>query len=144
MPSEAEWEYACRAGTTAPWSFGDDLWQLREHAWYVGNSSVNPGLYGDRRGGGTGIVGRKLPNPWGLYDMHGNVWEWVQDRYAPDYYGSSPENDPSGPASGALRVMRGGSVYHLGESSRSAFRLCDTPDKPSLLVGFRLARDVED
>ena len=82
---------------------------------------------------------------FGAARQHGNVFEWVQDRYDPAYYGRSPENDPQGPESGELRVMRGGSVFFASaECHRSAFRLYDAPDKPSLYVGFRLARDEED
>ena len=133
LPTEAEWEYACRAGTTTPWSFGDTAKHKRDYAWSEFNATT------------PRIVGQKRPNPWGLHDMHGNVFEWVQDRYDPAYYGRSPENDPQGPESGELRVMRGGSVFFASaECHRSAFRLYDAPDKPSLYVGFRLARDVED
>jgi formylglycine-generating enzyme required for sulfatase activity len=97
LPTEAEWEYACRAGSTAKYCFSDSEGELVEYAWYVKNC-----------GGETHLVGCKEPNKLGLYDMHGNVQEFCQDFYAEDYYGRSLTNDPEGPSNGKYRVARGG------------------------------------
>jgi len=130
LPTEAEWEYACRAGTTTSRSFGDDVSKLGQYAWYDANTRVR-----------TLRVGRKLPNPWGLHDMYGNLWEWCADWYGKDYYSVSPRLDPKGPADGAQRVLRGGSWDNAAGSLRSATRLRATPDTRSRRIGFRLARD---
>ncbi len=126
LPTEAEWEYAARAGTTGPYA-GD----LDAMGWYDRNS-----------GGETHPVARKSPNSWGLYDMHGNVWEWVQDRCG-NIIGNYPSGfmtDPTGPSSGANRVYRGGSWDSLAWYCRSAYRFSLTPDYRGYSLGLRLAR----
>ncbi|MYB67106.1 MAG: formylglycine-generating enzyme family protein [Gemmatimonadetes bacterium] len=134
LPTEAEWEYACRAGTQTRWSFGDDESLLPEYAWYYGNNYFTEGAK---------EVGGKLPNPWGLYDMHGNVWEWVQDWYDEDYYSSSVRNDPQGPTSGLGRVIRGGHFGHI-DGVRSAYRHLRFLDSRSYTVGVRLLKIAGD
>lgn len=128
LPTEAEWEYACRAGTTTLWSFGDDERRLKDYAWYWANN-----------GGWPQPVGTKLPNPWGLYDMHGNVFEWVQDWYGG--YSSDAQTDPRGPAAGYACVVRGGSFFDGPSATRSAFRFGLRPIYgSSFMVGARLLR----
>lgn len=133
LPSEAEWEYAARAGTTTRYSFGDKDADLDRHAWYGGDFTT----------GGTHPVGRKAPNSWGLYDTHGNVWEWVQDWYGSDYYAYSPSVDPQGPEAGHKRVVRGGSWHATATSWRSAFRRDYDPDYRGVSIGFRLLRTAD-
>ena len=142
LPSEAEWEYACRAGTTTRWSFGDDEGQLGEYAWFRANASDVKERYGHP-------VGTKLPNPWGLHDMHGNVTEWVQDLYESEYYSISSAVDPTGPAmaSGSTgtsgdtyRVMRGGTFLNLPQDLRSAVRNWVGSVYNTGYVGVRLVR----
>ena len=138
LPTEAEWEYACRAGTTTQWSFGDldKVAALNEYAWYNSKLSWE----------GVKDVGGKKPNPWGLYDMYGNVREWCQDRFAADYYARSPTDNPTGPETGMFRILRGGSAYNLGsgtaELARSARRAWGHPDIRCLEVGFRVVVSV--
>ena len=127
LPTEAEWEYACRAGTTTKYSFGDSESELGDYAWYDKNS-----------GGTTHPVGGKKPNGWGLYDMHGNVFEWCQDWYGD--YPSGSVMDPTGAASGSFRVDRGGSWRHYSGICRSAFRSGDSPDLRDFCLGFRVLR----
>ena len=135
LPTEAEWEYACRAGTTTRWSFGDDENQLTHYAWYYNNAWNVGEQYAH-------LVGTQRANPWGLYDMHGNVFEWVQDWSDVNYYSSSPSVDPAGPSSGSARVFRGGSfAYSNAEDLRSARRGYDSPGSRSFTVGFRLLRE---
>ncbi|MDD4873030.1 MAG: formylglycine-generating enzyme family protein [Kiritimatiellae bacterium] len=136
LPTEAEWEYACRAGTTTPYSFGNDIRSLDSYAWFKGNSGKK-----------THIVGGKNPNPWGLYDMHGNVTEWCNDWYNPQYYATSPEKDPRGPDNGTKRVLRGGSWSNPPEKCISSFRVSDTPILSDVclgydIYGFRCAKKV--
>ncbi|MEO5370922.1 MAG: formylglycine-generating enzyme family protein [Magnetococcus sp. DMHC-1] len=129
MPTEAQWEYACRAGSKGRWCFGDDEKLLKEYAWYAGNS-----------GGKTHPVGEKKPNEIGLHDMHGNVWEWVSDWYDENFYANSPKDNPQGPSSGSARVNRGGS-WGIGPAGvRSAVRAGDDPDICNAFLGFRLSR----
>ncbi len=126
LPTEAEWEYACRAGTSTLYSFGDSGSQLREYAWYISST--------------THEVGGKKPNPWGLCDMHGNAWEWCADWYDKDYYKSSPGIDPKGRSLGEYRVVRGGGCYGTDNHCRSAFRFKMPPDNGGLNIGVRLLR----
>lgn len=129
LPTEAEWEYAARAGSTTAYSFGDDPMQLREYAWYHNNSNNT-----------THPVGQLKPNAWGLYDMHGNVWEWAQDWYGD--YPSEPVTDPTGPTKGADRVLRGGSWYDDARGCRATIRNNSSPVDHGYFLGFRLARSV--
>jgi formylglycine-generating enzyme required for sulfatase activity len=132
LPTEAEWEYACRAGTTTDYSFGDGAAKLGQYAWYDKNAWDIGEKY-PRRGG------QKLLNRWGLYDMHGNVWEWCQDWYGP--YGSEKVvSDPMGPAQGEHRVLRGGSFVNPTSLVRSANRNLNLPDSRYSVLGFRAAR----
>ena len=133
LPSEAEWEYACRAGSTTRWSFGDDESQLGAYAWY-GDNAWDAGKHHAQ------VVGLKGANPWKLHDMHGNVAEWVQDWYASDYYNSSPQVDPPGPTSGSYRVLRGGAFGATARYVRSADRAYVWPDHRDGLIGVRLLR----
>ena len=123
LPTEAEWEYACRAGTT-----GARYGKLGEVAWYEDNSD-----------GETHRVGTKAPNAWGLYDMLGNVWEWCQDWHGS--YPSGPVTDPTGPSTGSYRVYRGGSWDFAAGGVRAAYRGGDSPGYRNVDLGFRVARD---
>jgi formylglycine-generating enzyme required for sulfatase activity/serine/threonine protein kinase len=133
LPTEAQWEYACRAGTTTAWQGGDTKTTLKAYGWYNVNSA-----------GATHPVGRLRANAFGLYDMHGNVYEWCLDRYAPDYYAGSPESDPPGAATGAGRVYRGGAWCHLSRNCRSAMRLSSGPNYREFCIGFRVASFATD
>jgi len=133
LPTEAEWEYACRAGTTTRYSFGNDVRKLKTCAWFVKNSSEK-----------THPVGQKKPNPWGLYDMHGNVTEWCNDYYSESYYKQGPDKDPKGPAAGEEKVFRGG-AWNLGSvACRSSYRASDPSLNDTCLandsIGFRCVR----
>lgn len=126
LPTEAEWEYAARAGNDTC-RYGP----LAEVAWSHDNSE-----------GASHPVGQKKSNAFGLYDTLGNVWEWVQDWYAVDYYGHSPQSDPKGPESGEFRVARGGSWRGIAKGlARVSSRYCLKPGVRSIVVGFRCARD---
>jgi formylglycine-generating enzyme required for sulfatase activity len=131
LPTEAEWEHAARAGTTTEYFFGDDPAALGQYAWFDKNSQ-----------GTTHPVGEKKPNPWGLYDIYGNVWEWMADWYEErkeDWFKAGAVTDPTGPASGSFRVNRGGSWYDSAEVCRPADRFIRTPDNRFNYLGFRLA-----
>ncbi|MGD8500893.1 MAG: formylglycine-generating enzyme family protein [Phycisphaerales bacterium] len=136
LPTEAEWEYACRAGTTTAYFFGNDPSKLSDHAWFRENS-----------GGKPRPVGRKPPNPWGLYDMLGNVWEWCNDFYKVDYYQESPHENPKGPATGETKVVRGGAWKFSADSCRSGYRYNENPGYADIcfgydIYGFRCVRNA--
>ena len=116
LPTEEEWEYACRAGTKTKWSFGDNESELEKYAWYKKNSD-----------GTTHIVGQKLANPWGLYDMHGNVWEWCED-----WYDKKKKS----------RVLRGGSWDSYASISRCSYRNRSSSYDRLINIGFRLLRTL--
>lgn len=124
LPTEAEWEYVCRAGTTGPYFWGNDPARSEEFAWTTANSGTQ-----------THPVGKKLSNPWGVFDMYGNIWEWCQD-----WYGAYPIQSPSGPRTGTLRVQRGGCFN--SEILRSTYRNMNPPHLHHNLNGLRLVLDV--
>jgi formylglycine-generating enzyme required for sulfatase activity len=145
LPTEAEWEYACRAGTTSRYCFGDDPEGLAA----VGNIADGTAKekYPDWRTIAardgyiyTAPVGRFNPNAWGLFDMHGNVWEWCSDGYGTYYYKQSPVVDPSGASQATSRVFRGGSWRFDPRCARSAYRAGSSPERRNRGLGFRLAR----
>ena len=124
LPTEAEWEYACRVGTDTKYSFGSDPAKLSSYAWFKENSNKTPHP-----------VGGKKPNPWGLYDMHGNVWEWSNDIYSESYDPKAGEN-PTGPAEGDERVLRGGGWNVGAESCRSSARYSEPPGLADVCFGY--------
>ncbi|HUT94002.1 MAG TPA: SUMF1/EgtB/PvdO family nonheme iron enzyme [Thermoguttaceae bacterium] len=132
LPTEAQWEYACRAGTTTAWHCGNDEAKLQEYAWFNMNS-----------GGKTHPVGELLANGFGLYDMLGNAWEWCADWYGAEYYAQSPADDPSGPSAGSHRVHRGGGWLYHARRCRSANRDYNSPDYRRDYLGFRLACETQ-
>jgi formylglycine-generating enzyme required for sulfatase activity len=148
LPSEAEWEYACRAGTTTPFNFGDAL--SSKQANFNGNfpyGRAEKGPFLHR----TAKVGSYPPNAWGLYDMHGNIYEWCNDWYDSDYYKRSPQENPKGPESGAMPtgfgnnffvVVRGGCWLDEGRACRSARRFRLQQSEPYRWTGFRVACDT--
>ena len=149
LPTEAEWEYACRAGTTSRFSFGDALECfgsrpdqtepyceiMDRYMWWLGNNAVLGYEFGAKQ------VGLKQPNGWGLYDMHGNVWEWCEDWFAP--YPDAMQIDPHGPATGVNKVFRGGSFFFYSETCRSAYRNYRVPGHVGSNIGFRLLLEAE-
>lgn len=137
LPTEAEWEYACRAGTRTPFNTGDNLTTAQAN--YNGNYPYNGHPKGEYREDTT-PVGSFSPNAWGLYDMHGNVFEWCSDWYSE--YPNETQTDPKHPKTGLLRVRRGGSWGYFARDCRSAFRNGREPDHRSGGVGFRLASSL--
>jgi len=139
FPTEAEWEYACRAGSQAAYFFGDDPSKLGEYAWFQGNSNVHyPGEQFENMEEPRS-VGKKKPNAFGLYDMHGNVGEWCRD-YADTYTGDA-QIDPTGPASGRSRIYRGGGYMGDHSRCRSAARNWESRRWRSLSLGFRVVME---
>ena len=132
LPTEAEWEYACRGGTTTQYSFGDDVALLEQYGWYSKNA-----------GGKANPVGTKLPNAFGLHDMHGNLYEWCSDFYEEKWYEKSLLDDPNGPASGSSRVLRGGYWSFTASYCRSAYRGSNTPSNRLYNYGFRCVRVLD-
>jgi formylglycine-generating enzyme required for sulfatase activity len=133
LPTEAEWEYACRAGVRGKFGSAINEKELGEHAWYRENSGLD-GAYQ------THPVGRKRPNGFGLLDMQGNVWEWCWDWHAETYELQGPDKDPVGPSSGSFRVLRGGAYNSPASILRCAVRNQDEPASSSQCNGFRVAR----
>lgn len=136
LPTEAEWEYACRAGSSDEYHFGDNEKMLQIYAWYEKNSGKK-----------SRPVGRKRPNKWGLYDMTGNLWEWCNDYYKADYYGEGPEKDPRGPEKTDMRVLRGGCWNSKSDDCKSATRNKENPAYADAcfgydIYGFRCARNA--
>ena len=144
LPTEAEWEYACRAGTTTAYSFGDDESKLGQYAWW-GGLDLESALKGVIKAGGGNAareqyahsVGLKKPNPWGLRDMHGNVWEWCSDWHGNALSGGT---DPVGPKGGSYPVFRGGGWRDDPSICRSAIRNSRSPSARISYLGFRVAR----
>jgi formylglycine-generating enzyme required for sulfatase activity len=135
LPTEAEYEYSCRAGTTTPYLSGQTPARLGDFAWFDKNS-----------GGHPRSVGQKQPNAWGLYDMSGNLWEWCNDFYQVDYYANSLKQDPRGPEAGKTRVVRGGCWRTSAENCRSGYRYNENPGYADIcfgydIYGFRCARN---
>ncbi|MFC1509859.1 formylglycine-generating enzyme family protein, partial [Candidatus Omnitrophota bacterium] len=127
LPTEAEWEYACRAGSTTAYNIGTNEDDLARAAWYkpISSSKLHP-------------VGGKTANAWGLYDMHGNMWEWCSDWLGE--YTSAGQSDPTGPKSGTRRVFRGGSWYTNANYCRSSYHFGYPPDSRDTSIGFRVVR----
>ena len=142
LPTEAEWEYACRAGTTTPFHTGNTI--SDNDANFMNHYGYNTDASGRITGGyrqRTTAVNSFRANPWGLFDMHGNVWEWCWDWYGE--YGTAALTNPQGAASGALRINRGGGWNDFPKHIRSAYRAATPPDNGSFNLGFRLARNAQ-
>ncbi|PCJ19617.1 MAG: hypothetical protein COB02_07680 [Candidatus Cloacimonadota bacterium] len=133
LPTEAEWEYMARAGTNTKYSFGDDASKLGQYAWYLDNNII-------AEISGTKEIGRKLKNPWSIFDVHGNVSEWLYDYYDSSYYSTGNQINPSGPITGTNRVIRGGHweapSFELRSTSRSSF----DPSLSHRTIGFRVLK----
>ena len=129
LPSEAEWEYAARAGSTTTYFFGNEVGELSRYAWFGAENDL-----------GTAPVGKKQPNPWGLHDIYGNLWEWVEDCAHPDYQSAPSDARPWLGGDCALRVVRGGGWNSPASYARSAVRGSSVPDLNDSGTGFRLAR----
>ncbi len=134
LPTEAQWEHACRAGSRTEYQFGDDATKLAEFALVCADDALPL----RERDPLDTTVGRRKPNALGVYDLHGSMWEWCVDRYGGDYYSVAPINDPQGPSDGLLRVLRGGSWFRYGRYARSAYRHSAHPDATSSDFGFRV------
>ena len=131
LPTEAEWEYSARVGISTMYSYGNNTSELGDYAWYDRNSN-----------GTTHVVGQKKPNPWGLYDLHGNVWEWVQDSWHETYDGA-PSDGSAWVSNDTLFKVRRGGVFRQGiDESRSAMRLNEHQDGRYSGVGFRIVKDI--
>lgn len=130
LPTEAEWEYAARSGTNTSWPFGNDERALRDFAWFEGSSVFE-----------RCPVGTKYPNPWGIHDMHGSLWEWVEDWYGP--YEAGPQRDPTGPSTGRTHVLRGGAFFDPPWYLRSASRFGSEPKNVDSHPGFRCAWSLD-
>jgi formylglycine-generating enzyme required for sulfatase activity len=126
LPSEAEWEYTCRAGTKTSYSFGNDAKDLGDYAWFTGNAKGN-----------DPPVGKKKPNPWNLYDMHGYIWEWTLDAWHPSYEGAPADGSPRDSKDAKERVARGGAWTEKAENCRSATRGHWPAETRSDAIGFR-------
>ncbi len=136
LPTEAEWEYACRSGSTTAFYFGDSPEELKSFAWFEGNAQSKPHPAAQRK-----------PNAWGLYDMAGNVWEWCNDFYGAKYYRESPQDNPRGPAQGEKRVLRGGAWSSSAANCASWVRNCDEAGLTDVCLtmdsnGFRCVRNL--
>ena len=137
LPTEAEWEYAARAGSEADYAFGSDARQLAAHAWFAGNAQKK-----------THPVAQKKPNAWGLFDMHGNIAEWCNDCYATDAYAKSSDKNPRGPATGKLYCIRGGAWNSSAEAARVFVRAGENPGFSDAClhrdaIGFRCVRKAD-